>query len=157
MELGVLGPLQVRQDGAPVAVPGAKPRAILTMLGLHGGSVVSADTLVELLWGEDPPRTAAKALQTHISSLRRALGDGFVLTAGAGWTLSESEVDATRYTSAAKMGREAAAAGETSQAMARFEEALTLWRGIPELPDGQRGLSEKTRWSKATPRSWRTG
>jgi len=127
------------------------------MLGLHGGSVVSADTLVELLWGEDPPRTAAKALQTHISSLRRALGDGFVLTAGAGWTLSESEVDATRYTSAAKMGREAAAAGETSQAMARFEEALTLWRGIPELPDGQRGLSEKTRWSKATPRSWRTG
>ena len=60
VELGVLGPLQVRQDGAPVTIPGAKPRAILTMLGLHGGSVVSADTLVELLWGEDPPRTAAK-------------------------------------------------------------------------------------------------
>ena len=71
VELGVLGPLQVRQYGAPVAIPGAKPRAILTMLGLHGGSVVSADTLVELLWGDDPPRTAAKALQTHISSLRR--------------------------------------------------------------------------------------
>ena len=84
VELGVLGPLQVRQDGAPVAIPGAKPRAILTMLGLHGGSVVSADTLVELLWGEDPPRTAAKALQTHISSLRRTLGDGFVLTRGSG-------------------------------------------------------------------------
>ena len=83
-----MGPLQVRQDGAPVAIPGAKPRAILTMLGLHDGSVVSADTLVELLWGDDPPRTAAKALQTHISSLRRTLGDGFVLTEGAGWTLS---------------------------------------------------------------------
>lgn len=53
------------------------------MLGLRCGSVVSADTLVELLWGEDPPRTAAKALQTHISSLRRTLGDGFVLTEGA--------------------------------------------------------------------------
>ena len=88
VELGVLGPLQVRQDGAPVAIPGAKPRAILTMLGLHSGSVVSADTLVELLWGDDPPRTAAKALQTHISSLRRTLGDGFVLTEGAGWTLA---------------------------------------------------------------------
>ncbi|MBV8180054.1 MAG: AAA family ATPase, partial [Mycobacterium sp.] len=146
MELGVLGPLQVRQGGAPVAVPGAKPRAILTMLGLHGGSVVSADTLLELLWGEDPPRTAAKALQTHISSLRRALGDGFVLTEGAGWTLAESEVDASRYKSAARLGRDAATAGDTSQAVARFEEALTLWRGIPELPDGQRGLSEKTRW-----------
>jgi DNA-binding SARP family transcriptional activator len=141
-----LGPLQVRQDGAPVAVPGAKPRAILTMLGLHGGSVVAADTLVELLWGEDPPRTAAKALQTHISSLRRALGDGFVLTAGAGWTLAESEVDASRYKSAARLGRDAAAAGDTSQAVARFEEALALWRGVPELPDGRRGTSEKTRW-----------
>ena len=146
VELGVLGPLQVRQGGAPVAVPGAKPRAILTMLGLHGGSVVSADTLVELLWGEDPPRTAAKALQTHISSLRRTLGDGFVLTQGAGWTLAESEVDASRYKSAARRGRDAATAGDTSQAVARFEEALALWRGVPELPDGRRGTSEKTRW-----------
>ena len=146
VELGVLGPIQVRLGGAPVTIPGAKPRAILSMLGLHGGSVVAADTLVELLWGEDPPRTAAKALQTHISSLRRTLGDGFVLTAGAGWTLAETQVDATRYKSAARLGRDAAAAGDTSQAVARFEEALALWRGIPELPDGRRGTSEKTRW-----------
>src|ERR1700751_347469 len=146
VELGVLGPLQVRQDGAPVTIPGAKPRAILTMLGLHGGSAVSADALVELLWGQDPPRTAAKALQTHFSSLRRALGDGFVLTEGVGWTLAESEVDASRYKSAARLGRDSAAAGDTSQAVARFEEALALWRGIPELPDGPRGTSEKTRW-----------
>ncbi|MGN6337388.1 BTAD domain-containing putative transcriptional regulator, partial [Mycobacterium sp.] len=146
MELGVLGPLQVRQDGAAVAVPGAKARAILTMLGLSSGSVVQADTLVELLWGEDPPRTAVKALQTHISSLRRALGDGFVLTQGAGWVLAESETDAARYKTAARLGRDAAAGGDTSQAVARFEEALALWRGIPELPDGRRGTSEKTRW-----------
>src|SRR6476659_8882504 len=116
VELGVLGPLQVRQDGTPVTIPGAKPRAILTMLGLHGGSVVSADTLVELLWGEDPPRTAAKALQTHISALRRALGDGFVLTEGAGWTLAESQIDASRYKSAARLARDAAASGDTRQA-----------------------------------------
>ncbi|MGC2652349.1 MAG: BTAD domain-containing putative transcriptional regulator, partial [Mycobacterium sp.] len=146
MELGVLGPIQVRQDEAPVIIPGAKPRAILTMLGLHGGAVVSADTLVEMLWGENPPRTAAKALQTHISSLRRALGDGFVLTEGAGWTLAQTEVDASRYKSAARLGRDAAAAGDTSEAVTRFEEALALWRGIPELPDGRRGTSEKTRW-----------
>ena len=146
VELGVLGPLQARLDATPVAVPGAKPRAILTMLGLHSGSVVPADTLIELLWGDAPPRTAAKALQTHISALRRSLGDGFVLTKGVGWILAESDVDANRYKSAAKSGRAAAAAGETSQAAARFEEALTLWRGVPELPDGERGLSEKTRW-----------
>ncbi|WP_082983915.1 BTAD domain-containing putative transcriptional regulator [Mycobacterium sp. 1165178.9] len=146
MELGVLGPLQVRQDGASVVIPGAKARAILTMLGLHSGSVVPADTLVELLWGQDPPRTAVKALQTHISSLRRTLGDGYVVTQGAGWILAESEVDAARYKSAARLGRDAAAAGDTSQALARFDEALALWRGTPELPDGRRGTSERTRW-----------
>jgi len=146
VELGVLGPLQVRQYGLPVAIPGAKPRALLTMLGLHAGSVVSADTLLELLWGDDPPRTAAKALQTHVSSLRRTLGDGFVLTAGTGWTLTTTEIDASRYKAAARLGRDAVAAGDTSQAVARFNEALALWRGVPELPEGSRGTSEKTRW-----------
>ncbi|WP_156745172.1 BTAD domain-containing putative transcriptional regulator, partial [Mycobacterium sp. 1165178.9] len=146
MELGVLGPLQVRRDGAPVAIPGAKPRAILTMLGLHGSSIVSAETLLELLWGDDPPRTAAKALQTHISSLRRTLDDGVVLTEGTGWVLTKSDTDASRYKLATKMGRDAAAAGDSIQAVARFDEALTLWRGIPELPDTRRGVSEKTRW-----------
>ncbi len=148
VELGVLGPLQVRQHGAPVAIPGAKPRAVLTMLGLHCGSLVSADSLVELLWGDDPPRTADKALQTHISSLRRTLGDGFVLTEGTGWTLAEAEVDVSRYRLAARMGRDAAAAGDTGQAVARLEEALTLWRGMPELPDSRRGMSEKARWAE---------
>jgi hypothetical protein len=107
VELGVLGPLQVRQDGAPVAIPGAKPRAILTMLGLHNGSVVSADSLIELLWGDYPPRTAAKALQTHISSLRRTLGDGVVVTEGAGWTLNGPSGGARllRHTSCAHRGR----------------------------------------------------
>ncbi|MEW2482251.1 BTAD domain-containing putative transcriptional regulator [Mycobacterium sp. NPDC049093] len=149
MELGVLGPLQVRLDGAPVAVPGAKPRAILTMLGLHGGSVVPADVLMELLWGDDPPRTAAKALQTHISSLRHTLGDGFVLTEGTGWRLNTAETDAARFQSLTKAGRDALAAGDTSAALIRFDEAASLWRGVPELPDGRRGVSEKTRWIEA--------
>ena len=83
---------------------------------------------------------------THISTLRRTLGDGFVLTAGTGWTLGTADVDATRYTSAAKLGREALSAGDPSQAVTRFDEALALWRDIPELPEGPRGLSERTRW-----------
>ncbi|OBI56838.1 BTAD domain-containing putative transcriptional regulator [Mycobacterium sp. E787] len=149
MELEVLGPLRVRQAGLPVAIPGAKPRAILIMLGLHDGSVVSADSLVELLWGDDPPRTAAKALQTHISLLRRTLGDGFVLTQGAGWALAETEVDAARYKAAARSGRDAAAAGDDRRAVVCFDEALALWRGIPELPGGRRGTPEKTRWIEA--------
>lgn len=133
-------------DGAPVVIPGAKPRAILTMLGLHGGSVVPADVLMELLWGDDPPRTAAKALQTHISALRHALGEGFVLTEGTGWRLNTAETDASRYKSLAKSGRDALGAGDTGGAVTRFDEAVALWRGIPELPDCRRGVSEKTRW-----------
>ncbi|WP_231987561.1 BTAD domain-containing putative transcriptional regulator [Mycobacterium sp. 852002-51152_SCH6134967] len=116
------------------------------MLGLHGGSVVSADTLVALLWGDEPPRTATKALQTHVSSLRRALGDGFVLTEGTGWTLSTTEIDAVGYKTAAKLGRKALAAGDPTRAVSLFDQALALWRGIPELPDSSRGSSEKTRW-----------
>jgi class 3 adenylate cyclase len=85
-------------------------------------------------------------LQTHISSLRRALGDGYVLTEGTGWTLNTSEIDAMRYQLAARLGREAIAGGDAGHAVARFDEALALWRGIPELPDSPRGGSEKTRW-----------
>lgn len=148
MELGVLGPLHVRQFGLPVAIPGAKPRAILTMLGLYGGAVVPGDALTELLWGTDPPRTAAKALQTHISALRRALGDGFVVTQGTGWGLSAAEIDSVRYGTAAALGREAMAAGDAGQAVARFDEALRLWRGAPEMPDSRRGSAERTRWTE---------
>lgn len=133
-------------DGAPVVIPGAKPRAILTMLGLHSDSVVPADVLMELLWGDEPPRTAAKALQTHISSLRHTLGDGFVLTEGNGWRLNTAETDASRYSTLARSGRDALGTGDTSAAVARFDEAVTLWRGTPELPDCRRGGSEKTRW-----------
>lgn len=77
VELGVLGPLQVRQDGLPVVIPGVKPRAVLMMLGLYGGAVVSADVLVALLWGDDPPRTAAEALQ--ITTRRRQRGQPALL------------------------------------------------------------------------------
>ncbi len=146
VELGVLGPLQIRKDGAPVAIAGAKPRAILTMLGLHGDSVVAADALIELLWGDGPPRTAVKALQTHVSTLRRALGDGVVLTESTGWRLGTTDVDAARYRVAARMGRDAAAAGEASEAVGHFEEALTLWRGVPDLPGSRHGVAEQTRW-----------
>jgi class 3 adenylate cyclase len=146
VELGVLGPLQVWLGGTPITIPGAKPRAILAMLGLRCGSVVAAETLIELLWGDEPPRTAAKALQTHISSLRHTLGDGLVLTQGTGWIVNTTQIDASHYKLAASMGRAAIAAGDTTGAVARFEAALALWRGIPELPDTQRGQSEKTRW-----------
>src|SRR5262249_830860 len=102
-----------------------------------------------MLWGEDAPRTASKALQTHVSALRRALRERAVVTEGTGGTLTGAEVDASRYTSAARMGRAAADTGDNSQALIRFDDALTLWRGIPELPASPRGIAERTRWIEA--------
>jgi DNA-binding SARP family transcriptional activator len=89
-----LGPLDVQKDGEPVTIAGVEPRAILSMLGLCSDSVVATDVLVDLLWGKDPPRSADEAVRSHVSSLRRTLGDGVVMAEGDGWTLSGSEVDA---------------------------------------------------------------
>ena len=147
VRLGVLGPLEVQKGGEPVEIAGVEPRAILTMLGLCSGSVVAADVLVALLWGEDPPPTADEALRNHISALCHTLGDGVVLAEGQGWFLAGSDVDAARFRLLVAMGRDASAAGELGDAVACFEEACTLWRGSPGLPDSPRGLLETTRWS----------
>lgn len=148
LEISVLGPLQVRFAGRPVVIEGAKPRAVLTLLGLHTGQMVTADTLTALLWGEEPPRTARKALQTHISTLRRVLGDGVVVTAGTGWMLGVGQTDATRFVLAAERGRANARAGDPVAAVGCFDEALALWRGSPELCGTARSRSETIRWTE---------
>jgi len=145
ISVDVLGPLDVRRDGRPVAVAGAKPRAVLTLLGLYAGRVVTGETLLSVLWGDDPPRTAHKALQTHVSTLRRALGPDVVVTAGTGWRLVVDS-DATRFGDAVRAGREQARAGDHRGAVAAFDAALTLWRGAPELCDAPRGRSEVASW-----------
>ena len=73
MEIRVLGPVEVSAGGRPVAIGAGKPRALLVMLAVHEGSTVSTDRLVEGLWGEEPPATAAKMVQLGVSQLRKAL------------------------------------------------------------------------------------
>jgi DNA-binding SARP family transcriptional activator len=90
MEFGILGPLEVRDGEARVRVPGAKERALLADLVVHAGRVVSADRLVEDLWGEEPPGNPANALQGRVSALRRALGSAgsrLVVTRPPGYVL----------------------------------------------------------------------
>src|SRR5438270_12386133 len=69
----ILGPLEVSGDDRPVALGGEKQRALLAMLLLHAGEVVSSDRLIDELWGERPPPGAANALQVHVSRLRKVL------------------------------------------------------------------------------------
>jgi predicted ATPase/DNA-binding winged helix-turn-helix (wHTH) protein len=130
MEFGILGPLEVRDGGGLVRVPGAKERALLADLLVHAGRVVAADRLVEDLWGDRPPGNPANTLQGRVSALRRALGPagaGLVVTRPPGYVL---EVDAERVDAGRFEGLVAAAGRATGAAAARLlEEAIGLWRG----------------------------
>jgi DNA-binding SARP family transcriptional activator/ABC-type branched-subunit amino acid transport system substrate-binding protein len=129
----LLGPLEVRDDGRPVALGAAKERALLALLLLHRGEVVSSERLIDGLWGEHPPATAAKSLQVHVSHLRKALGAGPIVTHGHGYVLEAApdEVDVDRFECAAEAGRRLFAAGDAERAAAKLGEALQMWRGPP--------------------------
>ena len=123
MQISVLGPVEVTADGRSVAIGKGKPRALLAVLALDEGSTVSSDRLVEALWGEDPPPTAAKMVQLYVSQVRKALaasGDGAeIVTRGRGYELrlGDGDVDALRF------------AALVADDLPR--EALALWRGAP--------------------------
>ncbi|KRD45369.1 hypothetical protein ASE38_15545 [Cellulomonas sp. Root930] len=126
MEVGVLGPLELREDGRTVAVLGAQQRALLAVLVARRGRVVPAEVLIEALWGEDPPRTATHTLHTHASRLRRT--QGIPLRAVDGGYLLELEadrVDGARFEALVAD----AAVSPASDAARLLEEALALWRG----------------------------
>src|SRR5712692_1328320 len=131
MEFRILGPLEVVDDGDVLAVPGGKPRALLAALALSPGEAVSADRLIDELWGEEPPETAANALQVHVSQLRKALGSDVVRRRPPGYELAVAPeaVDLVRFERAV-----AAARGAEPAAAARLlRDALDLWRGDPEV------------------------
>jgi predicted ATPase/DNA-binding SARP family transcriptional activator len=137
MEFRILGTFEVRSDGRPVAVGGAKPRALLAVLLLHANEPVSAEGLAVALWGEDVAAGAVKTIQVHVSRLRRALGDPEMLsTTAAGYQLrvGPDELDAARFERLAADGHRALADGRHERAARVLREALSLWRG-PALAD----------------------
>ena len=76
MDFRILGPLEVLDEGRAVALGGSKQRALLAVLVLHANETLSTDRLIDELWGEHPPATAAKTVQVHVSRLRKALAGG---------------------------------------------------------------------------------
>jgi predicted ATPase/DNA-binding SARP family transcriptional activator len=151
MEFGILGPLEVRNGEAPVRVPGAKERALLADLLVNAGRVVSADRLVEDLWGDDPPGRPANTLQGRVSALRRALGPGGsdrLVTSPPGYRLDAvpEQVDAARFERLVAEA-EAAAPADTPRAARLLEVALGLWRGpaLAEFADAPWAQAEAAR------------
>ena len=75
IEFQVLGPTEARQCGKPIPLSGARRRALVTRLLLDAGRTVSVDTLLEDVWGDEAPPAALATLQSHVSQLRKVLGD----------------------------------------------------------------------------------
>ncbi len=123
VEVKLLGPLELVVDGRPVAVRRKKQRALLALLALRAGEVVSTDGLVSELWGEAPPKAAVGSLQNLVSELRRLIGAELLVTRPPGYVLEldPQHVDAHKFERAAREGT-------------GLREALALWRG-PALAD----------------------
>ncbi|SCL22588.1 BTAD domain-containing putative transcriptional regulator [Micromonospora inyonensis] len=138
MFFGILGPVEARTvDGTSVPLGGRQLRALLALLLLDAGRVVTTSRLIDGLHGEHPPVGAANALQSQVSRLRRALRDAgtapLVEAHPAGYRLAvdREDVDVHRVVRLGRAGRQALAAGAPARAVALLGEALTLWRGEP--------------------------
>jgi DNA-binding SARP family transcriptional activator/class 3 adenylate cyclase len=140
VEFRILGPLEILDDqGQRLALGGAKQRALLAVLLLHAGQVVAVERLVDELWGEDPPDTAAHSLQVYVANLRKVLeptrtkrsAGGVLQTRPPGYLLQvgPEELDLARFERLAGQGRAALAAGDPAGAARLLGEALGLWRG----------------------------
>jgi DNA-binding SARP family transcriptional activator len=130
-EYRLLGPLEVVKDGAPIALGRRQQRALLAILLLQPGSVVSTDRLVELLWPGTTPGRPKTAIQGYVSGLRKALGPEAILTRGGGYLLDAEweQLDAARFKQLLTEAGAALARDEPETARGSLVQALALWRG----------------------------
>ena len=133
MDFRILGPLEVAQDGQSLRLGGAQQRALLAVLLIYRGEVLSTDRLIDELWADCPPPTAAKTVQGYVSQLRRVLGEEAIVTRGHGYRLAvvSDQVDVARFEALVSEGQTALADGDAANAQQRLGEALALWRGEP--------------------------
>jgi DNA-binding SARP family transcriptional activator len=135
LELGILGPVEVRIDDAPAPLGGPRQRAVLAVLAIRPNQVVSVDRLVDEIWAEHPPARAIHTVHVFVSRLRRSLlsaGDRLI-TRPPGYVLelTVDELDADRFERLYKSGRASLDAGRAEDAVAQLTQALALWRGPP--------------------------
>jgi YVTN family beta-propeller protein len=150
MDYRILGSFEVRVGDRLVELGGEKPRALLAILLLHRNEAVSAERLIDDLWGESPPDTALRTLRVYVSRLRKTLNGngacpaersasapgadaGVLVTRGRGYVLevAPGELDLDRFGELAERGRDALAAGDPGEAARVLTRALAIWRGPP--------------------------
>ena len=143
MELKILGAFEASREGRPLAIAGAKPKAVLAILALHANEVVSSDVLAEELWSQ-PPDTARATLQVYVAQLRklfdpeRSRGEqgSVLLTRPPGYLLeiAPAQLDSQRFERLLREGSAARAIGDAATGATLLRDALSLWRG-PALAD----------------------
>jgi DNA-binding SARP family transcriptional activator len=131
MDFRLLGPMEVLDGGTALALRGLKPRALLARLLVTPNRTVAVDRLVDDLWGEAVPDTAAKMVQIHVSQLRKLLPADVLVTRPPGYLaqVDPEEIDIVRFDRLRRTGRAALEAGEAATAGGQLRDALALWRG----------------------------
>ena len=136
MEFTVLGALAVSHEGRQVPLGSRKQRAVLAIMLLRANEVVTRDALIDELWGEHPPPSAAHTLQVYVSRLRAGLRAGgapedVLVTRPSGYMLRVGvhELDLDRFEHLAAVGRRALEAGSPERAADKLREALAMWKG----------------------------
>ena len=132
LQFRILGPLEVLEDGEVRSIGGTKQRALLAILLLDAGRVVSTDRLIDLLWAESPPPTAAASLQNFVSQLRKTLGADMLRTTPPGYRLeiAPEQLDLECFRQLVEKAKSLPA----EERAAELRVALGLWRG-PALAD----------------------
>jgi len=129
MLIRLLGPVDVLADDGPREVRGLRRKAVLAALALHGGEVVSAGRLAEVVWGEDAPPTVVNTLQTHVSYLRTVLGSKNAIRACRPGYLLDLGGDSSDVQVAERLLREGTSSADPAQGVRHLRAALALWHG----------------------------
>jgi len=135
VEFRILGPLEVWHDGRRLPVAGARQREVLAILLLHAGRVVSADRLMDEMWGESQPTAGSTALRVRVSRLRRALGPGgeLLVTRPPGYALlvGPEDLDLRRFERHLEQATDRMRTGDAAAALEHSRAGLDLFRGAP--------------------------
>ena len=133
VEYRLLGPVEARVDGAPAAIGAARQRGVLVALLLRANTLVPASRLIDDLWEEAPPASAANLVQGYVSHLRKALGRDAIETRGTGYVVhvAPDALDLQRFERLADAGQDALADGRPKDSAELLRRALAEWRGPP--------------------------
>lgn len=130
----VLGTLQVRRFGVPLAVPSGKAKAVLAHLLLRAGRTVLLEELIDEVWESAPPASATANLRTYIANLRRLLnraGSATIYARAGGYQLAvePGQLDSVVFHDLVNSARAALGVGDRRRATALLEQSLQMWRG----------------------------